>query len=153
MTDHFNFAWKKVETPYFMLLGDDDGVSPKFIDVAKEIIDIQGPSVVSCRQAYVVLEDLGEFFPEGRVLLPRDMTGGLSRATAIDELSLLNWQVVRKSNTGGWTRPSQLRVSPGIQTPLPSCSAEGEAGQENFIGNWERKACTQHGLRTESLWR
>ena len=95
MTDHFNFAWKKVETPYFMLLGDDDGVSSHFLDVAKGIIDVHGPSVVRCLQAYVVLEDLGEFFPEGRVLLPKNMTGELSTVTAIDELrancSNLSW--------------------------------------------------------------
>jgi len=86
MTSHFNFAWKHVETPYFMLLGDDDGVSPNFLEAAKGIIYDHGPSVIRCLQAYVVLEDLGEFFPEGRVLLPRDMTGGLARVEAIDKL-------------------------------------------------------------------
>ncbi|MCG3775435.1 MAG: hypothetical protein JW395_2273 [Nitrospira sp.] len=86
MTDHFNFAWQHVETPYFMLLGDDDGVSPRFIEGAKEVIRSNGPSVVRCRQAYAVLEDLGEFFPEGRVLLPLEMTGALSSNSAIDEL-------------------------------------------------------------------
>jgi len=95
MTSHFNFAWKHVETPYFMLLGDDDGVSPNFLEAAKGILDDHGPSVIRCLQAYVVLEDLGEFFPEGRVLLPREMTGGLAKVEAIDELRIncanLSW--------------------------------------------------------------
>ncbi len=84
MTEHFNWAWKHVVTPYFALLGDDDGISPEFIAAAEEIIRLHGPAVVQSREAYVILEDLGEFFPEGRVLFPLGTTGESQRVSATD---------------------------------------------------------------------
>ena len=86
MTEHFNWAWKRVRTPYFMLLGDDDGVSSQFVEISKQIIDERGPAVVQCHQAYVILESLGEFFPEGRVLLPIGNSGTVTKVSALEIL-------------------------------------------------------------------
>lgn len=84
MKEHFNWVWRQVTTPYLLLLGDDDGVAPAFLTLGKQIIEKRGAAVIKCRAAHVVHEDLGEFFPEGRVLFEKGSTGQLSQISAVN---------------------------------------------------------------------
>ena len=103
MKEHFNWACKQVKTPYFLLLGDDDGVAPDFLNLGREIIDTHGTAVIRCRDAHAVLEDLGESLPEGTIAVEKGATGQLSQVSALDLLR-------RQSAKFEWTSNMQTII-------------------------------------------